>query len=182
MGREIRKVPANWQHPKSQEYPDRMQSMFDENYSDARAEWLEGLRAWEAGEDKDREAYKNDDGTYMDYWEWSGAPPTRAYYRPWNDDEATWFQLWETVSEGTPVTPPFATQQELADYLAVNGDEWDQSCCNDPHSCALFGLTPGKPGWGKEQAEKFVFGAGWAPSMVITGGRLMSGVEAVTQN
>jgi hypothetical protein len=23
--------------------------------------------------------------------------------------EATWFQAWETVTEGTPVTPPFAT-------------------------------------------------------------------------
>jgi hypothetical protein len=25
------------------------------------------------------------------------------------DKEATWFQAWKTVTEGTPVTPPFAT-------------------------------------------------------------------------
>jgi hypothetical protein len=35
------------------------------------------------------------------------------------DKEATWFQAWETVTEGTPVTPPFATTDELVDYLAT---------------------------------------------------------------
>lgn len=182
MGREIRQVPSNWQHPMSEEYPDRKQPMYDQSYDEARAEWVEGLRAWNAGEDKRREEYKNDDGSYMDYWIWYGQPPEREYYRPWKDDEATWFQLWETVSEGTPVTPPFATKQELADYLAANGDEWDQKRCLDPHSCRLFGLTLGKPGWGKEKAERFVFGSGWAPSMVVADGKVMDGVTAVTSD
>lgn len=53
-------------------------------------------------------------------------PPEREYYRSWKDEDATWFQVWETVSEGTPVTPPFATKEELIDYLVANGDFWDQ--------------------------------------------------------
>lgn len=181
MGREIRKVPPNWDHPKSDEYPDRLKPMHDQSYEGARSEWLEGLRAWDAGEDKDREKFKQDDGSYYDYWEWNGNPPDREHYRPWKDEDATWFQLWETVSEGTPVSPPFATRQELADHLAMNGDAWDQSRCTDPHTCRLFGLTPGKPGWGKKKAESFVFGSGWAPSLVMDNGRLMDGVTAVTQ-
>jgi hypothetical protein len=179
MGREIRRVPPNWQHPKSEEYPDRDQAMYDRRFDDAAAEWREGLRKWEAGEDDAREEYKNDDGTYQEYWEWHGNPPERAYYRPWRDEEATWYQLWQTVSEGTPVSPPFATKEELAEYLAKNGDTWDQDRCKDPRACQTFGLTPGKPGWGKEVAYNFVMGDGWAPSMVISDGKFMSGVEFV---
>lgn len=34
--------------------------------------------------------------------------------------------LYETVSEGTPVTPVFATAAELIDHLATVGQDWDQ--------------------------------------------------------
>jgi hypothetical protein len=34
--------------------------------------------------------------------------------------------LYETVSEGTPVTPSFATAEELIDHLATVGQDWDQ--------------------------------------------------------
>lgn len=146
--------------------------MHNETYASARAEWMEGLRKWEAGEDPDREEYKNDDGSYQDYWEWNGAPPERAYYRPWEDHEATWFQLWETVSEGTPVSPPFATKEELAQYLAENGDEWDQCRANDPRDAELLGIKPGQPGWGIERARAFV-DVGWAPSFVVSGTQLL---------
>ena len=35
--------------------------------------------------------------------------------------------------------------------------------------------------WPREQAESFVFGEGFAPSIVIANGKVMSGVEFVTQ-
>ena len=38
--------------------------------------------------------------------------------------EGEGWQVWETVSEGSPVTPVFATSNELVDYLAEGGDEW----------------------------------------------------------
>ncbi len=54
--------------------------------------------------------------TYEDFW---GEPPepNDPTLRPEYEEEPTWYQVYETVTEGTPVTPPFATEQELADYL-----------------------------------------------------------------
>jgi hypothetical protein len=175
MGREIRMVPPNWQHPETEDAygRTRLQPMFDSNYASAKAEWLSELAKWEAGERPshfDASEYPSD----YSYWEWESNPPSRAYYRPWADDDATWFQLWETVSEGTPVSPPFATRQELADYLAENGDFWDQKRCLEPGWERLFGGVPGKSGWGKQRAEAFV-NVGWAPSMIMMGGKLLDG-------
>jgi len=144
MGREIRMVPPNWEHPKSEQHPDQLQTMYNKTYAHAREEWLNGLAA-----------HKPEEHDGEDYWEYEGPPPEREYYRPYSDEEATWFQLWETVSEGTPVSPPFATKEELAQHLAKYGDEWDQS--------------RGKGGWGIERARAFVED-GWAPSFVLQNG------------
>lgn len=54
--------------------------------------------------------------------------PDPADYMPMFDvpaDELGWC-LYETVSEGTPVTPVFATADELIDHLATVGQDWDQ--------------------------------------------------------
>jgi hypothetical protein len=64
---------------------------------------------------------------YHCFCNWHGEPPDPKYYRPpWTEAEATWFQMYATVSEGTPVSPPFATKEELVEYLVANGDYWDQ--------------------------------------------------------
>ena len=159
MGREVRRVPPNWQHP-TQMYVSGpgYKPMFDQTFAAAVAEWEEGRRRWNAGKDPDRESYKNDDGSYQTYAEWHGEKPDDpSYYRPWEDAEATWFQLWETVSEGTPVSPPFATLEELAQHLAKYGDDWD--------------MRRGQRGWGLARARAFCK-EGWAPSMMIADGRL----------
>jgi hypothetical protein len=170
MGREIRRVPPNWRHPKRN--PDRnpyrhtgLQPMYDCTFERRFAEWLEDFDRIRAGDltDIQREVYPRG---LADWLCDEGQPIDPDYYRPWKDEEATWFQLWETVSEGTPVSPPFATKEELADHLAEHGDGgWGAS-------------RPG--GWGKERAYAFVMGDGWAPSMVLVGGQMMSGVEFVT--
>lgn len=174
-------VPPNWTHPMMDEYPNRKQPMYDQEFNQRLAEWLEDFDRIRSGNmtDIERECYPRG---LADWMLDEGQPPDPKYFRPWADGDATWFQLWETVSEGTPVSPPFATKQELADYLAANGDEWDQSRSHDPHTSSLFGITPGKPGWGKERAQRFVFGDGWAPSLVTDNGRIMSGVEFVTSD
>ena len=38
---------------------------------------------------------------------------------------------------------------------------------------------PWAQGWRRETAAKFVLGAGWMPSMIIVGGRLLSTSEMV---
>jgi hypothetical protein len=129
--------------------------MFDQNFADAAAEWKAGYAEWERGERSD---YCDAESRDLEFWEWHGGPPDRTYYRPWADSEATWYQLWETVSEGTPISPPFETKEELADYLAENGDFWDQK--------------RGEGGWGTERARAFV-DSGWAPSMAVFGGNVL---------
>lgn len=150
MGREIRAVPPNWQHPQHEGWHDgRLQPMYDETFEVAAARWKAGLAKWEAGE---LPSYCADEGRGLEFWEYEGSPPDRAYYRPWRDEDATWVQLWETVSEGTPVSPPFATLDELQAYLAEHGDFWDQK--------------RGHGGWGADRARAFVAN-GRAPSLMI---------------
>ena len=70
------------------------------------------------------------------------------------------WQMWETVSEGSPISPVFATPEELAHYLA------------------------GRP-WGADYGSSYdswlrmILSDGWAPSFGIAGGALKSGVELV---
>lgn len=68
------------------------------------------------------------------------------------------WQMWETVSEGSPITPVFATDSELVDYM-VNGDAWDHK-------------------WTRQQAEAMV-AEGFAMSRMAVGGKFMRAEEAV---
>ena len=157
MGREIRRVVPNWMPPRDER--GRLQPMYDRDFETAAREWKDGLAEWERGERP--EYYSGDASDDMEFWEYEGDPPDREYYRPkWGADEATWFQVYETVSEGTPVTPAFATREELIDYLAANGDFWDQS--RRARGDSVMACGP----WKRENAESFV-NAGWAPSMIV---------------
>ena len=153
MGREIRMVPPNWEHPKKRAYnprtnqmEDNYQPMYDRGYHEACKEWYKECSEY------------TPDGDCQYYHEWAGNPPDEDYHRPdWKDEEQTWIQVYETVSEGTPVTPPFATKEELVDYLVENGDFWDQS--------------RGHGGWSRESAESFV-DSGWRPTGIMQGGNV----------
>ena len=179
MGREIRKVPPNWQHPmvdKPNHWRGVMvkayQPLYDRPFGPAMREWIAQWDAWERGERPD---YCTEEDRELPFWEWDGKPPDPEYYRPaWKDGEATWFQVYETVSEGTPVSPPFATQQEIVDYLVANGDFWDQQRRAEGYS-----YMPCAP-WKRSDAEAFVFGGGSTPSLVVADGKVMTGVEALT--
>lgn len=172
MGREVRRVPPNWQHPKKESFSYRTgrveenyQPMKDNDYDSAMKEWLDELAAWLAGglercmaEHPNLEYSK--DAPYSAFALWHSEPPNKAYYRPAWKEECTWFQVYETVSEGTPVTPAFATQEELIDYLVENGDFWDQKRRREGTSS-----MPCAP-WKRENAEKFVKRK-WAPSLMV---------------
>ena len=68
--------------------------------------------------------------------------------------------LYETVSEGTPVSPVFATAEELIEHLVAHGDDWSQ-----------------KP-MRRESAEALVRD-GWCPSGVAVGGAFYANEEAL---
>jgi len=178
MGREIRMVPPNWEHPKVTNYDwlrfrevVGYQPMYDRSFKTSMQEWYENWQAWERGE---RPEHCKDENKLLQFWDWDSAPPRPEYYRPdWPAGTATWYQVYETVSEGTPVTPPFATQQELIDYLVKNGDFWDQE--RRKNGELIMNCDP----WPRQQAEKFVLSGMSAPSMVVVDGRIMTGVQFV---
>lgn len=176
MGREIRMVPPNWDHPKVIRRNGRegYQPMRKGSFVECANEWKESFAKWEAGDYPD---YCSEENKVLEYWEWAGNPPDREYFQPWKKEEATWYQVWETVSEGTPVTPPFATKEELIDYLVDNGDYWDQSRREERKQGQTIGMNC-EP-WNHKNAEAFVNGPGWAPSMILDAKGLRSGVEAI---
>ena len=84
----------------------------------------------------------------------------KAAYDDWTDTEppaGDGWQVWETVSEGSPITPVFPTKEGLIDHLIEHGDLWDQK--------------RGAGGWKRENAESFV-DAEWAPSLIGSPGQL----------
>lgn len=166
MGREIRRVVPNWEHPKEMRNgKESYLPLYDKDYETARAEWDRDNELWAKGEHPDQRDKSYDVSQYKTYAEWGSDKPDPLYYRPkWTEKEATWFQLYETVSEGTPVSPPFATEDELIEYLVRNGDFWDNHRGTGTYS--------------REAAEAVVRG-GWAPSLVSIGGKIMSGVEGL---
>lgn len=167
MGREIRRVPPNWKHPTARNRytgEEHDKPMYDQRYEDAAAEWL-------ADFDRIRNGGMTDDerGCYPRgavEWAHDNTAPNPEMYRPWTDEEATWFQVWQTVSEGSPVTPPFETKAELVEYLVANGDFWDQKRGREAHG------DRARPGWDREAAERFVDNE-WAPSMIVSAGRVI---------
>ena len=69
------------------------------------------------------------------------------------------YQIWETVSEGSPISPVFASPEELAQYMA--GTQWGAD-----------------NGTSYETWLQFINGPGWAPSMVMDANGIRTGAEA----
>lgn len=107
-------------------------------------------------------AYK---GGYEEYaGKRPGSPPDpEANYEPayqpegWPPEDARGYQVFETVSEGTPLTPVFATKEELIDWLSTKGTSYD-------------------PPMAREAAERFV-GWGSVPSMISDSTGVYSNME-----
>lgn len=87
----------------------------------------------------------------------------RKLYDDWQSFEpptGPGYQIWETVSEGSPISPVFATPEALASHMA--GTRWGAD-----------------RGTSYETWLKFITGPGWAPSAVMTAGVVVAGVTAV---
>jgi hypothetical protein len=195
MSRELRRVPAGYQHPMCYNpYRQRMVhvQVANETLAEAQADWRHGLEMWLVGKDafwadwcdgirqeietaetdEERAAlqvrlnslvkneFHDEECSEECYIEEKGEMPEEPepgameIYRTWNDKDPTlWFQVWQTVGAGSPVTPCFATREELVHWLCHNY-EWDEK--SQPN----FNSRP----WSKKAAEKFVHGDGWFPS------------------
>lgn len=88
-------------------------------------------------------------------------------YEAWERVEPTpgeGYQIWETVSEGSPITPVFASPEDLALY-----------CSNNRVNAG------GGEAISYERWLAFISGPGWAPSFFVGSGGIQSGVSAVTR-
>ena len=110
MGREVRRVTKDWQHPKDE----------SGKYKPLRYGFAERLKEWEEG--KEQWKSKEADELKMTYGEWYGEKPEIEDYMPqWTEKEKTHIQMYEDTSEGTPISPVFDNAEEMAKWLADNG-------------------------------------------------------------
>ncbi|RYD48447.1 MAG: hypothetical protein EOP83_26505, partial [Verrucomicrobiaceae bacterium] len=88
-------------------------------------------------------------------------PSQKAAYEAWEETpipEGPGYQMWETVSEGSPRSPVFDTPTRLAAWLVRN------------HASSLAEETASFAQW-----MAFI-DAGWAPSGFVSGGKVQTGV------
>ena len=72
------------------------------------------------------------------------------------------YQMWETTSEGSPISPVFKTPEELARWLVDNG-------------ASSFGSDTAT----YDQWLGMIRGPGWAPSAAGYAGKIQSGVAFI---
>jgi len=138
-------------------------------YSEHVAEWNEEFAHWNNGEVLDystwpeQRTFKSKEGSAIEcesFEEWYGKRPLQSEYMPeFLDGTATMLMMYENTSEGTPISPPFETPEELARWLADN------------NASAFGGMTATYEQWLATCKGLY------APSMVLSDGKMMSGVE-----
>jgi hypothetical protein len=140
VGREVRRVPADWKHPKNDE-----------------GHYLPMHKHFPYNEEKVQEGLK--DGWLKD------EPPNYGcdVMPQWPASERTHLQMYETCSEGTPISPVMETPKKLARWLADNGASANGS------STASY------------EAWLATIKRGWAPSMAGRAGEITSGVEGLAK-
>jgi hypothetical protein len=168
MGREIRKVPAKWEHPKRNRY-----NKENNDFEPLMDDYVGSLKYYKDSVDNfinymTEIVQKGKVKVYDKVWE----DPKQLYTYLTEDDQMSppdindympsgeWYQLYENVSEGTPLTPAFEKPEELVEWLVNNKDYWDHQ-------------------WTREQAEAMVK-AGYAPSMVVSNGKIYKAEESLT--
>jgi len=119
MGREVRRVPPDWDHEKYSDQPlgDRFGKELDD--------WLKGYFEWQKGYRYSRLVEKwipiEEEYKQYPYTDFAGERPNVTDYMPdWNESERTHYQAYENVTEGTPISPVFATEEEMIDWLVEN--------------------------------------------------------------
>jgi hypothetical protein len=161
MGREIRRVPKGWEHPKytaedakHSNWVGTFKPLHDDDYETVMAEWVKNHELWQKGEHPDQK----EGGRALEfkfYAQWHGNAPDPDYYRPKWEQPADCYQLYETVSEGTPLTPVCETPEALVDYLVNHGDDWGRKegkrwsraaaeAIIKEQSCCSFAVVDGK--------------------------------------
>lgn len=156
MGREIRRVPKGWEHPVDER--GHFRALYDEPFEEAAKKWLDEANLWAQGKHPDQ---ADGDVKYPFYWQWSGNPPDANSYRPAFTAPADAYQIYETVSEGSPVSPVFETIEAMIEWMIKPIDRSSPYNKGEDWQC-MQGMT-------QAQAERFCKN-GSAPSLISSPG------------
>lgn len=141
MGREIRMVPAGWEHPRDDK--GELIPLHGWSFSGAMRDWEKDMKAGDANE--------------------SDRPNQDRYMPEWPDEQRTHLMMYETCTEGTPISPAMETPEQLAKWLYDN------------KASAFGSMTATYEEWLR------VCRGGWAPSAALIPGRgFISGVSAMS--
>ena len=139
MSREVRPVALDWEHPRR-----------EGTYSDGSTRYV-GLRS--------REALRFNQQDYAEHpGDWDG-PPDPADYMPELPEGTPYgWQLYETVSEGSPLSPVFATKDELAEWMSSPAAGRDRV---SPSVAANFVAEGWAPSFYSSPDTGFISGVEW---------------------
>ena len=166
MGRKVRRVSKNWEHPKNDN--GNLKPLLGYSFTKQLEDWNEGNEQWKKGfreswDDKNPWKPKTKDQEEMTYEEWAGEKPKAEDFMPeWKEEEKTHIQMYEDTSEGTPISPVFSNAEDLAHWLADN------------RASSFAGSTATYQQW------LATIKRGFAPSMVADSNGVNSGVEALS--
>lgn len=106
MSREIRRVPADWRHPKDDK------GHFKPLY-DGWRKYLSDKEAWLLG------THPQCDPT-LSWEDYAGNHTAEDYMPDWPEADRTHYQIYETCTEGTPITPVLASFDAVCQWAADN--------------------------------------------------------------
>ena len=167
MSCEVRMIKPGWRHPEHyNEYRrcSEYRGLMTE-YTRCLARWEEGYAKWQEGLQEDWMNSTDDVNAWKpledENQEWTSEKPDPNDYMPeWTPGEATLYVMYETTSEGTPISPGFVTLEELASWLAKN------------RASAVGGTTATYAQWLTTCKQ------GWAPTgVMLPSGNIITGVE-----
>lgn len=160
MSRELRRVPENWEHPKNR---DGKYESLSSDYSGSLVYWKEEVEKFikhmtevcETGKTNIYDRKYTSSKDVFEYFTEDGQmnPPDINGYMP----NGKWYQLFQTVSEGTPLSPAFSTKEQLGEWLKNNPDYWGTK-------------------WSENQI-KGLLEKNWLPSGIMTGGKFYKSEE-----
>lgn len=166
MGREIRRVPLDYKHPRLKGGPRRgeYKSLFDGSdrwghpLSAWQRSWDEQEAAWQRGEHPDQLRWPDETRKLKSFAQWDGPRPHERDHTPELPlDQRPGWCYYESTSEGTPLSPVFATPEELARWMSEHehSDGWSA----EGYEAALAYVTqpPERhidPDWWKTKGDK----------------------------
>lgn len=124
MDREMRRVPANWEHPKDEK--GHLIPLFGGSFSRRDADWDKKLTRWRRGYGlpclaNDKGMLTITDRTTGPFSDWEGGPPNEKDYMPdWQNTKRTHYQMYDSSGKGTPMSPVMESPEALAHWLADN--------------------------------------------------------------